>query len=172
MSPGHVTLDKSCSKCLPWLRRQTRNRNLIFNRPSALSHYRDRPGINSEVLRSVKSQAEQRQTGILQGQDLFFPDQDWGIASQIQIRPSAWGANSNLGLICIVVCLFVWFVGWHNVSLSSVGRPHWRHSGSRSDTPCLTSCLQCPYRADCPQPCSSKMLPGWLFPLNSHPWTF
>lgn len=57
MSPGHVTLDKSCSKCLPWLRRQTRNRNLIFNRLLVLSHYGDTPEINSEVLTSVKQTA-------------------------------------------------------------------------------------------------------------------
>lgn len=132
MSPGHVTLDKSCSKCLPWLRRQTRNRNLIFNRPLVLSHYGDTPEINSEVFTSVKQlPGWTKENGILWGQGPLFPLSGLRYCLSHKNSPFTAGlANSNLGSNLHGFCLFVLSsVVWHNVSLSFVGRPHWRHCG-------------------------------------------
>lgn len=67
---GHVTLDESCSKCLPWLRRQTR-RNLTFNQPLTLRHYMDKPGINSEVQESTK-RVPGREQETLRSKELHF----------------------------------------------------------------------------------------------------
>jgi hypothetical protein len=79
---------------------------------------------------------------------------------------TAWLPNSNLGP-GLHVCLFAYLLVF-----SFVGWPHSRHFRAKSYTSWLTLWLQGPHRADCLQQCWSKMLPGWPFPLNCHPWPF
>lgn len=124
MSSGHVTLDESCSKCLPWLRRQTRRKK--SNLQSAFSieslHGQARNKLRSPRKHETSVRLNKRKPRILRRWDLSpTPISYWSIASLFLTD------ITGLHVSCS-------FAGWHNAGLGFVCREKRRYCGARSCT--------------------------------------
>lgn len=151
MSSGHVTLDESCSQCLPWLRRQTRRKKSNLQPAFSIEslHGQARNKLRSSRKHETSARLNKRKPRILRRWDLSSP-------------------TSHQLLICCLCSWLTYLACMYLVHLLAGIMLVWVLWVDRTgDTAEQGATLP---GSGALQQWWSKMPPGWQFPLNTYPW--